>query len=558
MTPDGLPALVWIMHTEDADLKHIAPITRLDIMEGATSNFHDDGLFSTRIFGMVGSLDRDEVFAKIPLGVRVLHPKVFRDLMACKALYKDILYGAKTAKWDPEKKDFIASIEEGAESGYSFFMRHLSELVLVKNQSIARTERIKFLTRWRHRWTMKNYPVIPAGLRDLEMGADGRPVKHEINDLYYRLLAVTKSITPSKDMESPAYDHNRVATQDAVNAIYDYLERIIGGKNGFQRDKFAGRRVHDGTRNVLTSMNTSGIHLDSSNVPSYESTVMGVHQTATSLAPLVIHWMKTGFLANLINAGEGQVPLIDKKTLSTKWVDLTPNDRDKWSTENGLRGIINSLVDIEARQRPVEIAGHYLALVYLGEGTFKVFNDIHELPDGFDKAAVHPMTLIELLYLCGYSKWSKYFVDVVRYPIESDDSTYPSRIYVRTTTVGEVRQELDDNWLPFEGAEYTANEYPKHGWNSFHDSLCPAPSRLGGLGADFDGDTGSGTSTMSDEAIAETEKYLGTREAWVTPSGRARASVDYDTTDLVIRNLTGRFDHVRPTTEAEIKSMRGV
>ena len=557
MIPEGLPALIWILHSEPQDFAHLAPITRLDILDGATNNFHPEGMFSTAIFGMMGSAERDYTFAKIPLGVRVLHPKVYEELIGVKSLYGDILSGARSAKFDEVRKDFVPSIEEDAESGYSFFFRHMNKIEFVRNESLMRTDKIEFLERWRHRWTIINFPIMPAGMRDVEVGVDGRVVKHEINDLYYRVLAVSKSITPSRDMESPAYDHNRVSLQSAVYAVYDYLANLIGGKNGFQRDRWASSRVHEGTRNVLTSMNTTGAHLDSPNVPGYDCTVMGVHQTATSLAPLVIHWLRVGYLAKLMNAGEGDVPLIDKKTLRTTWVNLSPLERDKWTTEDGIRGIINSLVNIEARQRPVEIADHYLALVYLGEGTFKVFDTIDELPQGYDKANVHPMTLIEMLYLCGYNKWSKYFTDVVRYPIESENSTYPSRIYVRSTTVGEMRRELDHNWEPIEGNDGIANEFPKWGLSQFHDSLSPHASRLGGLGADFDGDTGSATSIMSDEALAETERYLGTREAWVMPSGRPRASFSYDTTDLTIRNLTGRFDHVKQPSAKELVAIKG-
>lgn len=556
MKPAALPALLWILHSEDEDLKHLAPVTRLDIVEGATNQFHDDGLFSTRIFGLSGSAERDEIFAKIPLGVRVLHPKIYRDLIAIKGLYKDILNGDKTAKFDPELGDFVASLDSDAETGFAFFMDNMHKLVLRKNNSQARTERIKFLERWRHRWTIINMIVMPAGLRDVELGDDGRVVKHEINDMYFRVIAVSRSITQTRDMGSPAYDGARVSIQSAVNDIYAYVEGVIGGKSGFMRDKWASRRVREGTRNVLTSMNTTGVHLDSPNVPSFDSTVMGMYQTAVSLAPLVIHWLRTTYLSKIMHAGEADVPLIDKKTLRQHWVELSANERDYWTTEDGLRTVIHSLTDVDARHRPIEIAGHYLALVYLGEGTFKVFNDITELPAVLDKNHVHPMTLMELIYLAGYSKWSKYFADIVRYPIEGDDSTYPSRIYVRTTSVGEVRRELDDNWQPMEGEQFLAVEYPKYGLTTYHDSESPHPSRLTGLGADFDGDTGSATSLMSNNALRETEDYLSTREAWVRPSGRPRASVVYDTSELVIRNLTSRFDHVRQADVTTIQKAK--
>lgn len=484
MKTDILPVLLWILHAEDEDLKHIAPITRLDFLEGASSDFHDDGLFSTRIFGLVGSEERDQVFGKIDLRVRILHPKVYREFCDLRELYKQILDGSATARFDDQLGDFVPSVEEGAETGYAFFMRNINKLKFKTNNSPARGQRIAFLERWRHRWTMKNLVVMPAGLRDIEFGEDGRPTKHEINDLYLHVLAITQSITKSDDMESPVYDSGRRALTNKVYEIFQYFERVFGGKEGFLKDKWASRRVREGTRNVLTSMNTTGENLLSPNVPSFDSTVLGVYQAATTMAPLVIHWLRTGILSKVLAAGEGDVPLVDKKTLRTTWVKLEPYDRDRWTTEDGLRSLINTLTDVEARHRAVEIGGAYLALVYNGDGTFRVFDSIDELPDDFSPKNCHPITLIELIYLAGYSKWAKYFTDVVRYPVAGDDSTYPSRIYCKSTSVGEVRRELGPDWQPLEGDDYLAVEYPIFGMTTYHDSESPHPSRLAGLAAD--------------------------------------------------------------------------
>lgn len=545
MKTDILPVLLWILHVEDEDLKHIAPITRLDFFEGASTDFHDDGLFSTRIFGLVGSEERDEVYAKIKLGVRVLHPKIYREFCDLRELYKQILDGTATAKFDPDLGDFVPSVEEGADTGYAFFMANVQKIKFVVNKSPARQQRVAFLERWRHRWTIPNIPVMPAGMRDIEIGEDGRPTKHEVNDLYLHILAISQSITPSSDMESSVYDSVRRALTVKIYELYQYFERVFGGKEGFLKDKWASRRVREGTRNVLTSMNTTGEHLLSPNVPSFDSTVLGVYQAATSIAPLVIHWLRTGVLSKILAAGEGDVPLVDKKTLKATWVKLSPYERDRWTTEDGLRDLINTLTDVEARHRPVEIGGAYLSLVYNGKGTFRIFDDITELADHLNPKDCHPITLVELIYLSGYSKWAKYFTDVVRYPVAGDDSTYPSRMYVKSTSVGEVRRELDTSWHPMEGDEYLAVEYPIFGLTTYHDSESPHPSRLAGLAADFDGDTGSATTGMLNETMKETEEYLGTRNAWITPSGKMRASVTYDTAELVVRNLTGRFNHVQ-------------
>ena len=60
----------------------------------------------------------------------------------------------------------------------------------------------------------------------------------------------------------------------------------------------------------------------------------------------------------------------------------------------------------------------------------------------------------------------------------------------------------------------------------------------------FDGDTSNLVCLQSDDATLEIENYLKTRNAWFDQAGHFRAGLDYDTVELVVRNLTGRFNHV--------------
>jgi len=61
----------------------------------------------------------------------------------------------------------------------------------------------------------------------------------------------------------------------------------------------------------------------------------------------------------------------------------------------------------------------------------------------------------------------------------------------------------------------------------------------------FDGDTGSATLVMSNEALEENDRILRSRQYWVDTDGSLLASYDYDTLKYVIHNLTGRFKHGR-------------
>jgi hypothetical protein len=185
------------------------------------------------------------------------------------------------------------------------------------------------------------------------------------------------------------------------------------------------------------------------------------------------------------------------------------------------------------------VEDYYLALIYRGpDKTFKIFSDIDKLPKHLDRKYVHPITPIELLYLSGYRIWHRYYGFVTRYPITGTGSTYPSSAYVKTTTEGEERRELDENWEPYPDHSYVALEFPRADVNTFVDSLVLSPTRLAGLGADFDGDTASWNCVMTEEAIEDCRKYLDSKNAYVDPRGGLRASSSTYTAELVLRSMT--------------------
>ncbi len=557
MNTQMLPAEIWPLQITDELVRNIRPVTSLDIYDGISSNFHDDGLYSTLIFGRVGTEERDNSFSFIDIKVAILHPKIYKDLCSLKGLYKGILSGREVGVWDNDQKDFFpeknyrrnggfaettnTALETG--TGYAFFMRHFKDIEFKRNKSPARTQRIELLDKFRGIATTTRIPVIPAGIRDIQIDEGGHTSKDEINDLYYRMLSIANTIARVGDMETEIYNTQRYSLTLTMLEIYSLLERMVAGKKGFMLDKWGSRRIVHGTRNVLTVMNTSATELGAKNAPDFVSTTLGLFQTAKGLTPFTINRLRRKFLDRVFSEGESSVPLIDKRTLRQEYVELAPEQRDLWSTKEGLMKVINRFSDLEARHRPVEIAGRYLALVYRGpDMTFRVFNDIRELPDGFDKKYVFPVTLCELIYLSAYTEWNQRYAYITRYPVTGIDSIYPSKIYVKTTTIGEIRRELDETWTPM-GEEFVAYEYPRADIPAFVDSMSPHSSRLVGLGADFDGDTGSATCVMTDEATAEAQRFLQTRQAWVAPDGSMRASVGYDTVNLLLHNLTGRLGY---------------
>lgn len=539
MKQQMLPANIWILQLTDEIRSRLRQVTSLEIYEGSTPNFHPQGLYSVEIFGRVGLNERDYRFGFMDMKVRILHPKIFKDLVKLKQLYGEILAGRATAVFDEATQDFVASSDPEAETGYAFFVKHFPNLKFKRNSSPSRTERIEEIEKYRGQAFTRYLAVMPAGIRDIEVNETGRSSKHEINDIYYKVLSIANTIAENTDLESPVLDISRYSLTLAFAEIYEIIMLMIGGKRGFLLSKWASRRVFHGNRNVLTSMNTAAPRLDSINAPGLDSVALGLYQLVKAIIPVTIHALRTRILSRVFGEYDTDVALINPETLKPEYVPISPEIRDRWTTVDGLTDVINTLSTPELRHTSVTIDDRYLALIYTDAESFKILYDIEELPSNLDASNVRPLTYMELVYLCNYDKWNDYYATVTRYPITGVESVVPAKVYVNTTSRADIKYERNDDWVVDKSR--IALEFPRYGLQGFIDTLSPHPTRLSGMMADFDGDTGSFIAVMTREALEENRKFLSSREAWVDNDGRPRADMGYDTLNLVIRNMTGRF-----------------
>ena len=186
------------------------------------------------------------------------------------------------------------------------------------------------------------------------------------------------------------------------------------------------------------------------------------------------------------------------------------------------------------------VNGCYLGLAYCGpDGTFALIHGIDELPEGRNESDCHPITAMELLYCALYNVAHSYPVFVTRYPITGVGSIYPSYVYLKSTVKFDERIELNpDTWEPYPDNR-TAFQFPRTDSSSFN-SLSPHASRIGRLGADFDGDTCSANIVYSDDALKEVKDYFKSPHAYVGTDGKFINDTNIDTVKFVLRNTTGR------------------
>lgn len=535
--PD-IPFNVSLLELTPAKLQGLKPVRVLDIYDGAGTNFHEDGLWSVSIFGRVGDERRNNRFSYIDMRVPVFHPVIFRALLSLKRLYGGIMSGQEYAVWNEEVKDFERSTAIEGKTGYHFFLSKWKQLEFEESSSIQRDFNIRLLKKFQAVALTDKMIVMPAGLRDAER--DGtRTTVDEINNFYQQAISVSNTISDAAVKHNPEIINTaRYRLQTNFNQLYDYIENMIQGKKKLLLGKWASRRIMNGTRNVITAMNTSVPYLGAPGGVNFNSTELGLYQMLKAALPLSIYHLRNGYLRRVFPEVGQPAMLVNKKTLKAEAVPLRAQYYDRWMTNEGLERVITAFGEEDMRHRVMEIEGRYLGLVYKGpDGTFKIIQDIDEIPEGRSKKDVTPLTFAELLYAATYRKINGLPTFVTRYPVTGIGSIYPSESVVRTTVTAEPRRELGDNWEPLDES-FIAYQFPIRN-EPFVNSLIPHTSKLKGLGADFDGDTSSANVTYSDEAIAEVKGFLKTRRAYVGTNGKFISSTNIDTVALVLFNMTG-------------------
>lgn len=530
-----LPFNVKLLNADKKRTYLIKPVTSTAIYDNS-GGFDDNGLYSSSIFGDVNTPHRNKTFSYIALNTKLIHPFIYRELLKINSGYKDLIAKKKTFVWDKKEKDFIASVDESASHGYGFFMSHYNDIVFKSTASDKRQMRIDLLNKYRKESVLENHLVIPAGLRELEVKNDGREVEDEINPLYRKLLAISKSISKDEfSVNDPIYDVSRWKMQETMEEIFDVFYRMLTGKKGFIQGKFARRRVFDSTRNVISAMDISTAIMNGPKQVKSVDTIFGLFQTVRGILPLFIHLLRNDWLATVVSEGSDYANVVDPKTLKPVTIKMSAKAIENYMSLEGLEKTVMGFRYPEKRHMPVKLDGYYLGLVYKDHRVVKFFNDIDRLPESFNKDNVSPISLGELFYHCLYEKLDDIFAVVTRYPVTGEGSTYPCHAYVKTTVNTLSLKELDESW---EIGDRVYSEWPKAGME-WIDTMCPSNIRLALLGADFDGDTMSATFLMSDEAVKECKARLYSKNELIDSNGKFFHGIVTDLCQWTLLNLTG-------------------
>lgn len=537
MLSNQSPFNIKLLFLTRQQINSMGEVKSLSIFKPSTKDFDDEGLFSSVIFGMVGTDERNQTFGYIKLNTKILHPTLYKHIITLKSLYKDIFAGIRYAKWDKKEKDFVPSNMEEGSTGYEFFLSHYDEIKYTETESAKRKFKIELLKKYKlEESLLEHFLVLPAGLRDYTVDDAGKPSEDEVNLIYRRLMILVNTLTnfdvKSKDIAT--IDAVRYKIQTVMVELYDHFISLMDGKKKFILGKWAKRGIRDSTRNVITPLPMKILDLeDKERSISFNSTVIGLYQYIKGVSPIVRYNLKTHIINKIIDPYGTKGHLIDKKTLKTVTVEIKQKERDIWTSDEGLVNVFNKMAQEEFLSEEVTIDKYYLLLVYDDGKNIRMVYNTNDVPDHIDKKKFRPITYAELLYLAIYEVSDKYPGFLTRFPVAGTGGIYPSYPYLKTTVNGRIVNVLGDDWE----VEHIAKEYPKLG-ESFVASLSPHTAHLDKLEGDYDGDKVSFTIATSDDSIKEINKLLSSKSYYIAPTGGVTYSVSNTVLDTLAKTLT--------------------
>ena len=489
-----------ILSITDEHLRYMGEVKTGIIFVSNTQNFHPDGLFSTEIFGPIGSELRNSKMGYINMRAEVFHPLMFNVIEDLKALYINIIYGKQYAKFDTKLKDFILSTkDDGGRTGFSFFLEHVDKLQPPNvGDSSGRKFRLDFFKKFQGKeYLCSKCLVLPAGLRDYTLDKNGRPTEDEVNNLYRKLL-ISASLLENTNMgnlNSSMLDPIRIKLQKTFNSIFNHFYTMLNGKEKFIQAKWAKRTIENGTRNVLTSFPEKIQDLTKEHsTTNVNTTAVGLYQYVKAITPITIFHIQSKVSSKVFNMNSDTALLIDPATMKSGYFTIPIKKRDEWLSIEGITGLMDKLNTPENRDHPVMVDKYYMFMCSDDGKNIRVYRHTDEIPEDINPKHLRPLTYSELFYIAIYEVRNKYPAFVTRFPITGLGSIYPSNVNVKTTV---INRTVNMNFL---GDEFEMEEYMIFG-EEYLVSTSVHHNRLKRLGADFDGRQIAGSGLIAGNSL---------------------------------------------------------
>lgn len=522
------------------DVKFLGKVTKLNIFEfSGSSEFEQDGFFSTKIFGPVGSSVRNESLGYIDIGIPILHPKVYQNFLSLGSNIVDIILGKSRAIF--KNGEFIP--DSSGSTGLFFFLKHWPDMKISDNDSDQRKSMIDLNRNYSSKeWLTQYILVLPAGMRDYTI-KNNKPSEDEINNLYRSLLSIGMTLKNNNinvnGNDAELFNSIIISLQEKFVDIYEYIKNILDGKTGYLQNQFSKHGVKYGNRNVITSTSTIVTNLKDANKLRATDTIIGLHQFMAGISPAAKGELYK-MISLVISNDSNKAYLYNPKTLKPELTELKYKDINTWTTFEGLDKIIKKFGQDDIKVLPIKFSNKYLGLVRDdGKNVELYFNTEVE-----DLTNVRPLTYFEFIYLALYDIRDNFPGVITRFPVESMTSSYFTTYYLKTTT-----EDRKVNFT-FNGETKEIVNYPILS-SSPYNSLTPHFIRLKGIGGDNDGDTVSNIMILVEDSKKEVKDMLNDIKYYIKPDGSLMNDPNIPPSDLLLKHLTTTFNNNFIVLDAE-------
>lgn len=213
------------------------------------NEFHVDGLFSEKIFGVIGSNERKETFAYMNLYAKVIHPTALELILRLDRKINSFISAEKYFSID--SKGTLVEDQNGV-TGISEFIKMFPK---IKFRTGTDT-RQKFADLLKEEYGngtvfIDRVLILPPELRPAYMDETGEWTVDELNNVYQAMMKRASQVRSSGG-SGPLFDLMNFSLQRAVMDHNTYIKTRIEKKDGLIRNQMLGKRVDFSARAVIT------------------------------------------------------------------------------------------------------------------------------------------------------------------------------------------------------------------------------------------------------------------------------------------------------------------
>lgn len=487
----------------------------------------DDGLLSNRIFGITNE-ERNGIFAYIDLHGWFIDPSCYKSWCAVDKNIKSIVHGIDTFKVN-EKGQLVQ--DPAGKTGIEFLRKNIDKIKFATNTSIKRDINVQYLEKNRNKMFIQKYLVIPAGYRDKNTSDKSRTVGLSgINKLYNDLIVASNALTATQDYMFDATDSMKGRVQEIILNIYNWFcgassstsseinNRGIQGKFGILRRANMSKTSNYASRLVITAPELKAENPDGMKVD-LNTSAIPMSACIAAFRDFVIFQTRRFFDNEF--SGVQTYPVMVKGKVEYMEIDAPQiffsDDRIIKEMERFLHGYNNRFVPVPI---PVKNSDKTYYMSFRGR--------YGNIPNEENPQPVYSrfLTWCDVFFIACMEAVKGKHVLITRFPIDSFTNQIVTKVTVSCTKESEP-MTVNGEFYPY---------YPKirqenigtDTSNKFIDTMNFSNLYLKGMGGDYDGDQITVKGVYTEEANAELEQFMNSKQNFVTFGGKPSKASEGD------------------------------